>query len=115
MNLMSCFLSACYFVPTNSRLAATSFGNMRYGFGGAPMWGSGNFFVRQPGRFRGWLQLQIEPNGVTYDAADCKSATNVRIGQILPSHLIGSTMLYLHFDNSVVWGLARRAAIEIVE
>jgi len=26
---MSVFLSACYFVPTNGRLAAMSFGNLR--------------------------------------------------------------------------------------
>jgi hypothetical protein len=59
---MSVFLSASYFVPTNDRLAAMIFGNLRYGFGGvAPMSGFANFFIRQPGRFRGWLRLQAEP------------------------------------------------------
>jgi hypothetical protein len=74
---MSVFLSASYFVPTNNRLAAMIFGNLRYGFGGvAPMSGFAKFLSGNLGDFEAGSSFKLNPDGVACDAADCKVSTS---------------------------------------
>jgi hypothetical protein len=59
---MSVFLSARYFLPTNSRRAAMIFGNLGYGFGGvAPMSGFGTFLSGNLGDFETGCGFKLRP------------------------------------------------------